>query len=131
MRYLKYFPLLLLFLFSASQVFPQDTLFSAAVNYDVGLTPWTICHADLDGDGDKDLVTANLDSDDISILLNNGDGTFQAAIDYDAGEYTSAVCSKDSCADQRTPCSPGIPGPVDTKCLQGRQHSSSSWLPES
>ena len=34
------------------------------------------------GDGKSDLVTANADNDSVSILLGNGDGTFQIAADY-------------------------------------------------
>ena len=42
--------------------------------------------ADLDGDGAADLVTANFNSDDVSVLLGNGDGTFQAAKAFAAGD---------------------------------------------
>jgi hypothetical protein len=39
----------------------------------------------LDGDGDLDLAVANDGSDNVSILKNNGDGTFEGAVDYGAG----------------------------------------------
>jgi hypothetical protein len=41
--------------------------------------------ADLDGDTVPDLVTANANSDDVSVLLGNGDGTFQAAVSFASG----------------------------------------------
>jgi len=40
---------------------------------------------DFNGDGNADLVVANQNSDDVSVLLGNGDGTFQAALQYSAG----------------------------------------------
>lgn len=41
--------------------------------------------SDLDGDGDVDLVVSNCDGRDVSVLLNNGDGTFADATDYVRG----------------------------------------------
>lgn len=41
-----------------------------------GDAPFTVRWCDLDGDGDADLVTANDASDTVSVLLNNGDGTY-------------------------------------------------------
>ncbi len=40
----------------------------------VGNLPFSVAVADLDGDTIPDLVTANANSDDISVLLGNGDG---------------------------------------------------------
>jgi hypothetical protein len=39
--------------------------------YPVGDAPYSIFAADLDGDGDLDLATANYGSDNVSILLNS------------------------------------------------------------
>ena len=39
----------------------------------------------MNGDGKPDLVTANMTSDNLGILLGNGDGTFQAPIYLKAG----------------------------------------------
>ena len=61
---------------------------TAAVEYDaalicrVGAEPKGVCAADLDGDGDIDLAVANSDAEYISVIMSNGDGTFQAAVDY-------------------------------------------------
>ncbi|TAK05657.1 VCBS repeat-containing protein [Patescibacteria group bacterium] len=62
-----------------------DGTFASPVNYAVGTHPPSVFTADLDGDGDRDLVTANYDSDNVSVLLNNGNGTFAAAVQYSAG----------------------------------------------
>jgi hypothetical protein len=40
---------------------------------------------DLDGDGKPDLVVANQYSNDATVLLGNGDGSFQAGVSYPAG----------------------------------------------
>ena len=68
-----------------------DGTFQTAVHYDAGDEPCLYFPNDLNGDGDLDLAVANkgvypYDSNGrISILLNNGDGTFQPAVDYDRG----------------------------------------------
>ncbi len=60
---------------------PQNS-FQAAVNYSVGTTPYSVAIGDFNGDGKPDLVVANRNSDNISVLLGNGNGTFQAAVSY-------------------------------------------------
>ena len=50
--------------------------FSTKVNVPAGDGPAGVAAADLDGDGDFDLAVANFASDDISILLNLGNGSF-------------------------------------------------------
>ncbi|MCH8992355.1 MAG: VCBS repeat-containing protein, partial [Acidobacteria bacterium] len=48
--------------------------------------PQSLATADLDGDGDLDMATANFDSDTVSVLLNNGDGTFAERVPYEVGD---------------------------------------------
>ena len=40
---------------------------------------------DFNGDGRTDLAVANYGSNDVSILLGNGDGTFQPQVTYAVG----------------------------------------------
>ena len=40
---------------------------------------------DFNGDGKADLAVANYESTTVSILLGNGDGTFQTKTDYTVG----------------------------------------------
>jgi hypothetical protein len=47
--------------------------------------------ADLDGDSLPDLVTGNHDSRDVSVLLGNGDGSFQAATSFGAGGLPTSI----------------------------------------
>jgi hypothetical protein len=71
-----------------------DGTFQAGVNYDVGTNPTSVAVADFNGDGKLDLAVSNQNCNGgttscttgtISILLGNGDGTFAAHADYDAG----------------------------------------------
>lgn len=55
------------------------------MNYAVGLGPTSITVGDFNGDGKLDLAIANAGSSNVSLLLGNGDGTFQMAADYSAG----------------------------------------------
>jgi 6-phosphogluconolactonase (cycloisomerase 2 family) len=50
---------------------------------------------DFNGDGKPDLVTANYWSGNVSVLLGNGDGSFQAHVDYGAGSGPSSVAVRD------------------------------------
>ena len=40
---------------------------------------------DFNGDGKLDLAVANFVDSSVSVLLGNGDGTFQVAVDYGTG----------------------------------------------
>jgi uncharacterized repeat protein (TIGR01451 family) len=66
----------------ASISFPPGaaaTDFAKAKFYPVGTNPFVIVTGDFNGDGKLDMAVVNIDSSDVSILLGNGDGTFQAA----------------------------------------------------
>ncbi len=59
--------------------------FSYPVGYTAGTNPEAVVTADFNKDGRLDLATANYSSYSVSVLLGNGDGTFQAARNYGAG----------------------------------------------
>src|SRR5260221_429364 len=67
----------------------------------VGENPVSVVMADLNGDGRRDLVTADAGSDDVSVLLDLGGGTFGAAGRFAAGSHPSAVRIADFNADGR------------------------------
>ncbi len=79
-----------LLLFASLLVFAGDVpafepLFDARIDYGAGNGPRSVFAVDLDGDGDNDLAVANYYSDNVSVRLNNGDGTFQQPVNYGAG----------------------------------------------
>jgi len=60
-------------------------------DYWVGQYPRSVAGGDLDSDGDEDLVVANRDSDDISVLLGVGNGIYQPVVNYPAGDAPALV----------------------------------------
>jgi uncharacterized protein (DUF2141 family) len=71
-----------------------DGTFQAAVSYSVW-SVGSVAVADVNGDGYPDLVAANdcqgvnCNNNGVSVLLNNGDGTFQPAVTYGVPGYIS------------------------------------------
>src|SRR5690348_1096127 len=64
--------------------------FHAAATVNVGASPVQAILYDFNNDGVNDLATANLGSDDISIELGNGDGTFTQAVGSPISVETTA-----------------------------------------
>src|SRR5262245_40094946 len=74
--------------------------FQDPVSYDVGTDPLFVAVGDFNGDGKPDLAVANSALFDetqpsVSILLNNGNGTFQAAVNYGAGMSPRSIAVGD------------------------------------
>ena len=65
--------------------------FAPAKSYAVGTNPTAVASGDLNGDGKMDLAVLNTVSSNVSILLGNGDGTFQSAKNFDAGSNPSRI----------------------------------------
>ncbi len=86
-----------------------DGTFQTAVSYNPGaLYSFSVAVADVNGDGKPDLLVANqcLDnnctSGQVAVLLGNGDGTFQTAVDYSSGGvYSFAIAVADLNGDGR------------------------------
>ena len=68
-----------------------DGTFQTAVTYGTGSGAFSVAIADVNGDGNPDLLVANSCEDStctsgaVSVLLGNGDGTFQTAVPYGSG----------------------------------------------
>ncbi len=67
--------------------------FADVRTFSVGTSPQSVAVGDFNGDGKPDLVVANSGSNNVSILLGNGDGTFQYQVTYTTGTtpYSVAV----------------------------------------
>ena len=63
--------------------------------YPVGTEPYSVAVGDLDGINGPDLAVANYSSDDVSVLLNRGNGSFVPAVAYAAGDGAHAVAIGD------------------------------------
>ena len=73
--------------------------FSAATNLNTRppteLSTFSVAVGDFNNDGNSDLVTANLFTNNVSLLLGNGDGTFGAATYLGVGPRPSTVAVAD------------------------------------
>jgi hypothetical protein len=80
-----------------------DGTFGSAINYAAGYGSYSVAVADLNGDGHPDLAIANqcvsatsCSNGAVTILLNNGNGTFQPGTTYASGGQGSvSVAIKD------------------------------------
>ena len=79
-----------------------DGTFQPAVNYTVGGGPQGIATGDVNGDGLPDIVSADECGDDpacrdgtVSVLLGNGDGTFQPRLVFPEGIFPLSVAIAD------------------------------------
>ncbi len=83
-----------------------DGTFQPQVTYAVGQDPSAIAAGDFNGDGHIDLAVANssgygADPGNVSVLLGNGDGTFQSQVTYAVGQDPSAIVAGDFTGDGR------------------------------
>jgi|GEM_PF-1333985 len=79
----------------------NPAMFAAPVNYPIGTETIAVATGDMNGDGKPDLVVTNSDSDSVSVLLGNGNGTFQTPVSYAGGNGAQAVAVADFNADGR------------------------------
>jgi FG-GAP-like repeat len=67
------------------QIATNTGAFGSAQTYVVGSNVEDIIAAQLTNNGTMDLVTANSGSDNVSVLMGNGDGTFKPAVNFSVG----------------------------------------------
>lgn len=67
--------------------------------FGVGSYPRFVALGDFNGDGNQDLAVANEVSDNVSILLGDGKGSFGIATNFNAGDYPTSVAVSDLNAD--------------------------------
>jgi hypothetical protein len=69
--------------------------------FDVSRSPSSVAIQDLNGDGHPDLVVSVYNSEAVSVLLGNGDGTFGARTDFTTGKNPQSVAVGDLDGDGR------------------------------
>jgi hypothetical protein len=72
--------------------------FSQPILSEASVGPTAVAVGDFNGDGNLDLVTANVNNNTVSVLFGRGDGTFQAPVNYAVGAnpvraWRSARCA--------------------------------------
>jgi hypothetical protein len=73
----------------------QTGLSFSRQDFGLGEAPFSVTIGDFNGDGQQDVATANLQADSVSILLGNGDGTFEPRQDFGVGEHPVAIAVGD------------------------------------
>lgn len=69
--------------------------FQSAVSYTVGDEPIALIAADVNKDGALDLISLDSRSDQISVLLGNGNGSFAPAIEFPTGSKPVSIVGYD------------------------------------
>jgi Bacterial Ig-like domain/FG-GAP-like repeat len=87
----------LMTLVGAKPAWAADRSFVPAPNspLSVNSTPTTVTNADFNGDGKVDLAAQNANFITVSVLLGNGDGSFQSNHEFTVGFNPSSVISAD------------------------------------
>jgi hypothetical protein len=62
----------------------------------------SLASGDFNRDGRRDLAVANSGSNTVSILFGNGDGSFQAAVNYAVGTQPASIVAADFNRDGQT-----------------------------
>jgi hypothetical protein len=101
-----------------------DGTFQAAVNYAVGGAPQGIAAADVNADGKPDIVSADECGDDlecrdgtVSVLLGNGDGTFQPRLVFAEGLFPLSIAVADFNGDRHRDLAVANPCGTDDTCV--------------
>src|SRR5579871_3464192 len=64
-------------------------------NYPVGSGPAQLIVADFNGDHIPDLAAVNTESNTVSVLINNGDGTFRPQLEFATGPSPVGLAAVD------------------------------------
>ncbi|HRI48730.1 MAG TPA: VCBS repeat-containing protein [Pseudomonadota bacterium] len=94
--------------------------FRTALSLALELEPQAIASADLDRDGQPDLIVAHGAAKLIRAFLGSGDGTFPRVADTACGAATAGLVVADFNADQRPDLAVSLVGPGQVQVLAGR-----------
>ena len=88
-------------------------------NFGVGYSPLSITSADFNGDGFKDLATASINSNNVSVLLGTGTGSFGPGSNFTVGTAPYSVISADFNGDGNKDLAVANSGSNDVSILLG------------
>src|SRR5262245_22835850 len=107
---------------AALELVPSRPLF-ATPKLLTGSSPQDAALADFNGDGRLDILTANIGSDDVAVLLGDGAGGFANAVRYPAGESPSSLaigdCDDDGQSDVVVVGLTGVGSNTELRFLKG------------
>ena len=97
--------------------------FDSKTDFATGAEPVAIAVADLNGDGQPDLVVANANANTVSVLLATGTGSFGPRTDFATGAYPNAIAVADLNGDGHPDLVVANAGGTDTvSVLLGDRH---------
>ena len=103
--------------------------YSPAVNYSMGTATTAICvvSSDFNNDGNKDIVVANFQSSNISVMLGFGNGNFSPAVNYTVGVNPYSVTNGDFNSDGITDLATANWGSADVHLSVGETIQLGVW----
>lgn len=105
---------------SKAEPYNPPDLFYYFASYPVGKNPTTILTADLNHDSFTDLLTTNIASDTLSILIGNGDGTFKDQVQLHVCQEPRTLAIGDFNQDEHTDVALACSGGDEIALLFGR-----------
>jgi hypothetical protein len=101
---------------------PPDPLYYFA-SYPVGKNPTTVTAADFNADGFTDIITTNISSNTLSLLVGNGDGTFQEQVQLRVCQEPRALATSDFNLDGRSDIALACSGSDQVSIFLGKGNS--------
>ena len=95
-------------------------LITPVATYAVGTNPTSIAAGDFNGDGVTDLLTTNISGNSLSLLVGNGDGTFQDTTTVQVGNLPRALVASDFNSDRHLDLALANAGNQEVTILLGK-----------